>query len=113
MSFTAPGGKKEFLCIIPDKPGTQAKRLEVRPSHIEGLKPLIESGVITCGGVMLDSHPAEGETPVFKGSMVTAVAESADALREILSKDIYTQAGVWDLEKAQIIPFKTSVRSAL
>lgn len=26
---TAP--KKEFLCILPDKPGVQAKRLEVRP----------------------------------------------------------------------------------
>lgn len=26
---TAP--KKEFLCILPDKPGAQAKRLEVRP----------------------------------------------------------------------------------
>lgn len=23
--------KKEFLCILPDKPGAQAKRLEVRP----------------------------------------------------------------------------------
>jgi hypothetical protein len=27
---TSPA-KKEFLCILPDKPGAQAKRLEVRP----------------------------------------------------------------------------------
>lgn len=30
MSSTAPK-KFEFLCIIPDKPGMKAKRLEVRP----------------------------------------------------------------------------------
>lgn len=53
---------------------------------------------------MLNAHPAEGETPSFKGSMMLAVAESEAEVREILSKDIYTTSGVWDLENAQIIP---------
>lgn len=53
---------------------------------------------------MFNSHPAEGETPSFRGSMVTAVAESAEEVREVLSKDIYAQSGVWDMEKMEIIP---------
>lgn len=57
---------------------------------------------------MLNSHPAEGETPSFKGSMVTAVAESAEEVREVLSRDIYAQSGVWDLERMEIIPVSGS-----
>ncbi|KAJ5176328.1 uncharacterized protein N7482_002205 [Penicillium canariense] len=129
--------KKEYLCILPDKPGAQAKRLEVRPSHLEGVKPLVAAGSIVVGdpeaaylpmtdnvfvantdtrlrtGAMLESHPAEGETPAFKGSMMLAVAESEAEVREILEKDIYTTSGVWDLANAQIIPFKSAVRKEL
>jgi len=32
LSYTRTmSAKKEFLCILPDKPGAQAKRLELRP----------------------------------------------------------------------------------
>lgn len=55
---------------------------------------------------MLESHPAEGETPSFKGSMMLAVAESEAEVRALLEKDIYGTSGVWDLEKAQIIPVR-------
>jgi hypothetical protein len=53
---------------------------------------------------MLNAHPAEGETPSFKGSMMMAVAENQEQVLELLKKDIYTVSGVWDLENAQIIP---------
>ncbi|KAL2013876.1 hypothetical protein VTN00DRAFT_1401 [Thermoascus crustaceus] len=106
--------KKEFLCIIPDKPGVMAKRMEVRPTHIAGIKPLVESGFIAAGGAMMESHPtAEGETPQFKGSMIIALAETAAEVKEQLAKDVYAVEGVWDLEKAQIIPFKSAVRVSL
>lgn len=55
---------------------------------------------------MLEAHPAEGETPSFKGSMMLAVAENETAVRELLAKDIYSTSGVWDLENAQIIPVR-------
>ncbi|KUM66765.1 hypothetical protein ACN42_g332 [Penicillium freii] len=105
--------KREFLCILPDKPGAQAKRLEVRPNHLEGVKPHVASGAIVAGGAMLNAHPADGETPSFKGSMMLAVAENEAQVLELLNKDIYVTSGVWDMENAQIIPFKSAVREAL
>jgi hypothetical protein len=53
---------------------------------------------------MLESHPAEGETPAFQGSMMLALAENEAEVRAILENDIYAHSGVWDLAKAQIIP---------
>ena len=55
-------------------------------------------------GAMLESHPAEGETPSFKGSVMLYIAENEAEVRKILEKDIYSRTGVWDLENAQIIP---------
>lgn len=53
---------------------------------------------------MLESHPAAGETPAFKGSAMLAVGETAEAVKELLREDIYTISGVWDLDNTQIIP---------
>lgn len=57
-----------------------------------------------CPGAMLNAHPADGETPSFKGSMMLAVAENEAQVLELINKDIYATSGVWDMEKAQIIP---------
>ncbi|KAJ6085818.1 hypothetical protein N7486_004189 [Penicillium sp. IBT 16267x] len=96
--------KKDFLCIIPDFPGAQEKRLAVRGEHLVGVKSLLADGTVLSGGAMLNSHPAEGEAPSFKGSMVVAVAENEAAVRAILGNDVYARTGVWDMEKAQITP---------
>lgn len=53
---------------------------------------------------MLAAHPADGETPSFKGSMMLVVAESEAEVRAALEKDVYVSSGVWDMENAQIIP---------
>jgi hypothetical protein len=66
--------------------------------------PYVGCGLLTPLGAMLNAHPAEGETPSFKGSMMMAVAENEEQVLDLLKKDIYTTSGVWDLENAQIIP---------
>jgi hypothetical protein len=53
---------------------------------------------------MLQAHPADGESPSFKGSMMLAVAASEAEVRALLEKDVYATSGVWDMEKAQVIP---------
>lgn len=53
---------------------------------------------------MFDEHPAAGQTPSFKGSMLMVVAESKEEVMELIRKDIYSTSGVWDLENCQVIP---------
>ncbi|RAL05775.1 uncharacterized protein BO80DRAFT_420977 [Aspergillus ibericus CBS 121593] len=105
--------KNEFLCIIPDKPGMLAKRLEVRSQHLQDVKPLVEAGSVVLGGAMLDKHPKEGESMTFQGTSLMLVVESKEAAEEIIRNDIYAKSGVWDLDKVQIIPFKSAVRVGL
>ena len=62
---------------------------------------------------MLESHPAEGETPSFKGSMMLVAAENEAEVRKILENDIYSRSGVWDLENAQIIPVCVTLQATV
>ncbi|MCJ1380537.1 hypothetical protein MMC17_003645 [Xylographa soralifera] len=58
---------------------------------------------------MLDSHAASTPPPI-NGSVMLAVATSAEEVLALLREDVYA-AEVWDLEKVQIIPFKTAVKA--
>jgi len=55
----------------------------------------------------------EGETPPMIGSSMVFVAESKEVVLERIRKDIYTTSGVWDVDKVQMWPFKSAVRTAL
>ena len=46
-----------WIVIVPDKPGMLEKRLEVRGQHMEGIKPLKESGRVKMGGELSPSPP--------------------------------------------------------
>ncbi|KAK2817686.1 hypothetical protein FQN49_007964, partial [Arthroderma sp. PD_2] len=110
---TAAPSKKEWIVMMPDKPGMLAKRVEVRNTHLQNLNPVLESGFLKMGGSTLEHHPAEGENPPpMTGSALLVAADSVKEIREILSKDIYATSGVWDLENAKIIPFKCAIRTA-
>ncbi|KAF2491111.1 hypothetical protein BU16DRAFT_530677 [Lophium mytilinum] len=64
-------------------------------------------------GAMLEEPIKEGETPKMKGSAMLCVATTQEEVLERLRRDIYVTEGVWDLEKIQVIPFKSAVRKAL
>ena len=55
-------------------------------------------------GAIFEKHPADGEPALFKGSVVVYSAESIDEVHKIIENDVYTTSGVWDLEKAQVLP---------
>ncbi|ORY65526.1 uncharacterized protein BCR38DRAFT_484938 [Pseudomassariella vexata] len=107
-----PAGKFEFLVVVPDKPGTAQKRLEVRPKHFEGLKAAIESGSFKMGGAALNEVPETDDPSKFNwyGSTIIMVATSKEECLEILRKDVYTASGVWDVDNAQIWPVKLAFR---
>lgn len=102
----------EWLVVIPDKPGALAKRLEVRPQHFEGLTKLKESGQFKMGGAVLEEMPPDDEVSSmkFSGSTLMVVAESKQAVIDLVKDDVYVKSGVWDLEKAMIWPAKIAFR---
>ena len=53
---------------------------------------------------MLNSHPSEGETPSFKGSMLICTVEEEEEAWELIRNDIYVKSGVWDVDAAQVLP---------
>ncbi|KAJ5453637.1 uncharacterized protein N7458_004593 [Penicillium daleae] len=109
----ATGKKKEFLCILPDRPNILNLRKQVKYGHYEGIQPLIAQGKLVDGGAIFEQHPEEGKDAQFVGSVVVYKAENVEEVREIINKDIYATSGVWDLEKVQIIPYVPAVRQPL
>ncbi|PSN63933.1 hypothetical protein BS50DRAFT_576564 [Corynespora cassiicola Philippines] len=105
---------QEWLVIAPDFDGALEKRLAVRPQHIDGLKADPDTFWLW-GGAMLEEPIKEGDAgpPKMKGSAMLIGAKTREEVIERLKKDVYVQGGVWDLEKVQIIPFKSALRKAL
>ncbi|KAI1763984.1 hypothetical protein GGR53DRAFT_495735 [Hypoxylon sp. FL1150] len=112
-SITAPPpGKHEWLVVVPDKPGTTQKRLEVRAQHFEGLKPFVESQQFKLGGAVLKDKPESDDPSTWDwyGSSIVVVAESKEEVKKIIENDIYTRTGVWDTENALILAGKFAFR---
>ena len=82
--------------------------------HFKELASKTETGAWKMGGAILKSVP-ESDDPTtfdFQGSAVISVAESKEQVIEQLKTDIYHTAGVWDTEKAQIIPYLNGFRTS-
>ncbi|KAL7959467.1 hypothetical protein V8C34DRAFT_279710 [Trichoderma compactum] len=112
---TAPPSEYEFVLVIPDKPGPEvrAKRLQVRPQHFSDMAPTLKDGWLKMGGGILHEVPEDDNDPNtfdFAGSIMVLVAKSKEDAINKVKDDIYVRAGVWDLEKAQVYPFKKAFR---
>ncbi|CRK25159.1 hypothetical protein BN1723_013517 [Verticillium longisporum] len=112
MSSSAAPRKYEWLVVVSDKPDTLAKRLEVRPTHFKNLQDKLDAGIFKMGGALLDEVPADDEPSSlkFNGSTLVCLAESREEVMGWLEKDVHAEAGVWDLEKVQLWPFKCAFR---
>jgi hypothetical protein len=64
---------------------------------------------------MLEEPVKEGDAgpPKMKGSAMLIGANTREEVVERLKKDVYVQEGVWDVEKVEIIPFRSALRKAL
>ncbi|OJJ06546.1 hypothetical protein ASPVEDRAFT_75640 [Aspergillus versicolor CBS 583.65] len=105
--------RKEWLCILPDKPNVLELRKKVKQDHYNGIPALVQSGRMLAGGAMLDSHPEEGKEVPFRGSMIIYTGETVEEIRGLIKEDVYAKSGVWDIDNAQIIPYVSAVREPL
>ncbi|KAM0453371.1 hypothetical protein ACHAO4_004964 [Trichoderma viride] len=107
----------EFLVILPDKPGPEARkrRLEVRAQHFKDMTPTLDEGKLKMGGAILHDVPVsdDAENMDFAGSVMIVVAESAEEAKNMLKDDVYVKADVWDFEKTQVYPLKCAFRFPL
>ncbi|KAK6518879.1 hypothetical protein TWF281_003570 [Arthrobotrys megalospora] len=110
---TSSKSQNEWLVILPDKPDAVERRLAVRADHLKVANERAAAGIINFGGIMLHEHIKEGETPKFKGSIMLFSVETKEEVLEIIKGDKYVENDVWDLEKMEILPFKTALRKAL
>ncbi|EAA31442.2 hypothetical protein GE21DRAFT_8368 [Neurospora crassa] len=111
-STTTAGKKIEWLVVVPDFEGVGEKRLEVRPDHFAGLGKNVDNGCFQMGGAVLSEPPTSDDPKTFKfaGSTIVLVAESREEVIKILKDDVYAQKGVWDVDNAQMWPFKCAFR---
>jgi len=100
----------EWLVMLPDKPNALAKRLEIRPTHLENIEPDVQRGSVVLGGAYLSEQPVEGQTPDMLGSAMIFVADSKEEVLERIKHDIYATSGVWDVDKVNIWPFRSAIR---
>jgi hypothetical protein len=66
-------------------------------------------------GAMLEEPVKEGDSspPRMKGSAMLIGAKTREEVLERVKRDVYVEGGVWDVEKVQVIPFKSAIRKAL
>lgn len=78
----------QFIIRAYDGEGMLAKRMEVRPRHLEGIERIREH--VICAGGMLDG---EGK---MKGSVLIMEYENREQLDEYLANEPYVQEHVWE-----------------
>ena len=85
----------QFLVKAYDGSGMLEKRMEVRPSHLEGMKALGKQ--IICAGGLLDE---EGK---MKGSALVMEFPDRAALDAYLAGEPYVVAGVWQKIEVEVM----------
>ncbi|KAK1768292.1 hypothetical protein QBC33DRAFT_536726 [Phialemonium atrogriseum] len=105
----------DWLVQLPDKPDVLTTRLAHVGEHLSHTRPYVDAGTIVVGGMTLSSQPktpAAGPLPVTGSAMMFRTATEEEVWK-ILREDPFAKAGVWDLERATITPYKCAVRRPL
>ena len=97
----------QFVVIAKDgtDEGAVARRSEVRPAHLEGIRPLVERGHVPLGGAILD------EAGRMVGSVMVVDFPTREELEAWLRTDPYVASGVW--KQIEVHPYRAAVGSWL
>ena len=78
----------QFVITAYDGEGMLAKRMEVRPLHLEGMERLKDH--LVCAGGLLD------DAGNLKGSVLVMEFLNREELDEYLTNEIYVKEHVWE-----------------
>lgn len=93
-----------FAIMCEDLPWTLAKRLEVRPAHLERLKALNDAGRLVLAGPHPSIESTDPGPAGFTGSLIVAEFATRDAAIAWTTEDPYAAAGVYS--KVTVKPFR-------
>lgn len=82
-------------------PQAKARRLAVRPSHLERVAPFVERGRVLIGGAILD---AAGD---MVGSVLLTDFASREEVEAWVAEDPYVTGGVW--KEIEVLDFRPAV----
>ena len=88
----------QFIITAYDGEGMLAKRMEVRPRHLDGIERIKEN--VICAGGLLDD---KGK---MKGSVLIMEYENREQLDEYLANEPYVQEKVWqkiEVERMNVV----------
>ncbi len=90
----------QFILIAYDgnDAGAQARRMKVRPEHLEKIEKLKKTGEFLFGGAIIN------ESDEMIGSMIVYDFPDRAALDKHLKEEPYIYGRVW--EKIEIMPFR-------
>lgn len=93
----------QFLVTAFDGTDSEAsaRRMAVRQAHLEGVRPMVESGQMVVGGAILD------EAGTMIGSATIVDFPDRAALDAWLARDPYVTGGVW--QRIEVRPFRVAV----
>ena len=93
----------QFLVTAKDGTDDDAieRRKRVRPTHLEGIAPLVEGGHVLVGGAILNE---DGD---MVGSMLLVDFEDRTGVDAWLARDPYVTDGVW--KEIEVRPFRAAV----
>jgi uncharacterized protein YciI len=83
-----------FVIIGHDGPDGARLRPQVRPAHLDNLRPLVESGKVVLAGPFTDGS----------GSLIVIEMESEAQAMAFAHKDPYVTQGVFD--RVEVKPFR-------
>lgn len=82
-------------------PDAKARRLAVRPAHLERVAPFVKRGRVLIGGAILD------EAGDMVGSVLLTDFTSRDEVEEWIAEDPYVTGGVW--KEIEVLDFRPAV----
>jgi uncharacterized protein len=110
------------------------RRVTVRPKHSLNFAKLHQEGYVSWAGKfvplpifqerrtrwadmrlrhegpLFENHVENGRPRPFKGSAMVVNDQSKEAVLKTIGSDVYVREGVWDLEKALVLPVRTIMR---
>lgn len=93
-----------YVLIGEDAPDSLAKRLEVRPPHLERLKALQDEGRLILAGPMPAIDAPDPGPAGFAGSLIVAEFASLEEAQAWMASDPYVTAGIF--ARTSVRPFR-------